>query len=91
MTSDALDPAVPVVCTADAPQFAKLLGEWPDQRTAFDCVQALHRRDLDRASLPPVINVTVAGIPGQFSHVAGTDEVAYTQNVALPRPPEPGA
>lgn len=77
MQPDVLDPSNPVACEERAPWFDQLVRDWEDKSTSLDVVQALHRFDLARAAQPPVVNVTVAGMPGFFSHVTGTEEVAY--------------
>jgi hypothetical protein len=77
MTPDVLDTATPVVLDERAPEFDGLLDAWADRGTAHSTRQAVHRFELERAAVPPVINVTVAGVPGRFSNVVGTGDVSY--------------
>lgn len=77
MQPDVLDPSTPIACDARSPWLDKLIHDWADKDTSLDVIQALHRLDLVRAAQPPVVNVTVTGVPGYFSHVAGTGDVSY--------------
>lgn len=67
------------------PLFASVARHWPDQHIADSYREAMHRRDLERAALPPVVNVTVPGVPGHFTATGGQEAVAYSPD------PEPSA
>jgi hypothetical protein len=84
MASDILNPSTPVVLDPCAPEFDGMLNGWPDQDTARSALQAVHRMDLERASVPAVINVTVAGMPGRFSSVVGSGGVSYVPGEPAP-------
>lgn len=77
LAPDPLDPAVPVALDDRAPEFEELAESWPGRATAQQCVAAVHRMDIDRAAQPPVINVTVPGVPGHFTGSPGS-AVAYS-------------
>jgi hypothetical protein len=70
---DYLDKSVPVALDDEfkVPWFDWLTGRWPDRDTASSCLQFVHRMDVDRAAQPPVINVTVPGVPGHFAGQPG--------------------
>jgi hypothetical protein len=51
---------------------------WPDRATAELLLDAVHRRDVDRAAQPVVVNVTVPGLPGRFTGALGSKTVAYS-------------
>lgn len=74
--ADPLDTSVSVALDDRAPLFEELGEAWPDRATARDCQAAVHRRDVERAAQPPVINVTVPGVPGHFTGQPG-GPVAY--------------
>lgn len=73
---DSLDASVPVALDDHAPWFEWMTEAWPDRATARDCRSAVHRMDVERAAQPPVINVTVPGVPGHFTGTPG-GPVAY--------------
>jgi len=77
MQPDVLDPSIPIACDARSPWLDRLIHDWEDKDTSLDVIQALYRFDLVRAAQPPVVNVTVTGVPGYFSHVAGTGDISY--------------
>ena len=81
--ADPLDTSVPVALDDRATEFEGLAEEWADRATARHCREAVHRMDVERASQPPVVNVTVPGIPGHFTGQMG-GPVAY-----LPGPDSP--
>jgi hypothetical protein len=74
---DPLDTTVPVALDDRAPWFERLAENWSDRETASRCREHVHRMDVERAAQPPVINVTVPGVPGHFTGSPGTGEVAY--------------
>lgn len=78
---DPLDTAVPVALDAQAPWFERMTEEWPDRATARLCRDHVHRMDVVRAAQPPVVNVTVPGVPGYFTGQPG-GPVAYVHNPA---------
>jgi hypothetical protein len=82
---DYLDKSVPAALDDDfkAPWFDWLTEQWPERDTARGCLAAVHRMDVERAMQPPVVNVTVPGIPGHFTGTLGGGEVAYLPDPAL--------
>jgi hypothetical protein len=75
----ALDKDVPVPLDPDV-QFFNYMADafpWLDRKFGIDLMAAMHRRDLERAGQPPVINVHVEGVPGVFTKTAGSAEAAY--------------
>jgi hypothetical protein len=66
---------------SEAPSFGSyydwMLANWPDRDTARLCLEAVHRFDLERAARQPVVNVTLAGVPGHFTGTAGQGDVSY--------------
>jgi hypothetical protein len=67
---------------SEAPSFDSyyewMLAKWPDRDTARLCLEAVHRFALERAAQqPPVVNVTLAGVPGHFTGAAGRGDAAY--------------
>jgi len=77
MHSDPLDPVVLVALDDRAPEFEGLTEGWPDRATARDLLAEVHRRDVERAAQPPVVNVTVPGVPGHFTGTLLGGLVAY--------------
>jgi hypothetical protein len=75
--TDPLDAAEAVALDDQAPWFDWMTEAWPDRATARHCLRYVHLRDVERAAQPPVIHVTVPGIPGHFTGTAGGSEVAY--------------
>lgn len=71
-----LNTSAPVALDDRAPLFDDLLETWPDQATARHCREVVHRMDVQRAAQPPVVNVTVPGVPGHFTGQPG-GPVAY--------------
>jgi hypothetical protein len=82
LAPDSLDKAVQVVLDDHAPWFDWMTETWPDRATARQSREAVHRMDVERAAQPPVINVTVPGVPGRFTGTPG-GAVAYVPDVAL--------
>lgn len=80
---DPFDPAVPVVLDDQSPWFEWMTEQWPDRATAKTCRDYVHRMDVDRATQPPVINVTVPGVSGYFTGTMGSGTVAYAPDPAL--------
>lgn len=84
-----------VIPDARTPFYDDLTERWPDSRTVRDYESGAHRRALELASQKPVINVTVAGVPGHLSADTGTGEIVYspepspepTLPLAVPEPP----
>jgi hypothetical protein len=76
LAADPLDESVPVALDDRAPLFDDLAETWLDRATARLCRDAVHRMDVERAAQPPVVNVTVPGIPGHFTGQMG-GPVAY--------------
>ncbi len=74
---DPLNPATPTALDDRAPLFEWLAENSPDRATASHCREYVHRMDVLRAAQPPVVNVTVPGVPGHFTGTSGTGEVAY--------------
>lgn len=64
--------------------FDYMLRNWPDQDTARAVLDAVHRLAAERASGPPVVNVTLPGVPGHFTGIAGQGGAAY-----VPASPHP--
>jgi hypothetical protein len=79
---DPFDKSVPVALDDRAPLFEDLGEIWPDRVTARQCLAAVHRMDVERAAQPPVVNVTVPGVPGHFTGQMG-GSVAYSPDPAL--------
>lgn len=66
-----LRPDVPVIVVCPAAEFDTLVHEWPDQAAALLLLERLHELELERAAVPPVINVTVTdpeGFPAVDGH-----------------------
>lgn len=66
-----LDTAASVALDDRAPFFEDLAKKWPDRATVMLCLDAVHRMDIERAAQPPVVNVTVPGVPGHFTGQLG--------------------
>lgn len=81
---DPLDKATVVPVFYETPWFELVADTWPDRETARYYRDVLHSKDIQRASQPPVINVTVPGIPGHFTAAVGTTEVAYSTGDSAP-------
>lgn len=64
------------------PFYDLVSGEWPDHVTIREYETGAHRRQMEEAARPPVINVTVAGLPGHLSADTGTGEIAYVTGPA---------
>lgn len=79
--ADPLDTSFPVALDDRAPAFEDLTEEWSDRATARQCLAAVHRMDIERAAQPPVVNVTVPGIPGHFTGQPG-GPVSYVSDQA---------
>jgi hypothetical protein len=77
-----LDTSVPVVPDDHAPWFEWMTEHWPVRATARSCREAVHRMDVARAAQPPVVNVTVPGVPGHFTGRMG-GPVAYSPDPAI--------
>jgi hypothetical protein len=75
--ADPLDKAVPVALDDRAPWFEWAVENWPDRETARETERAVHRREIARAAQPPVVHVTVPGVPGHFTGRPG-GPVAYS-------------
>lgn len=75
--ADPLDPRTAVPLDPSSPVLDGLLGDHlPGAREILDGVRY---RELERAAArPPVVNVTVTGVPGQFSFVPGSGRVAWS-------------
>jgi hypothetical protein len=73
---DPFDLAESVALDDRAPWFEWLTEAWPDRETSRVYQQAVHRLDVQRAAQPPVVNVTVPGVPGHFTGPM-TGPVAY--------------
>lgn len=85
---DPLDRTTVVLVDVEAPWFDFMTKNWPDEETSRHVRNALLRLDIEHAAQPPVINVTVPGIYGHFTAVAGQDEVSWS---AAPAPETGGA
>jgi hypothetical protein len=64
------------------PLFAATVRHWPDKDAADRYRDDMHHRDIERAGQPPVVNVTVPGIPGHFTATAGQEKIAYSPDPA---------
>lgn len=60
-----------------APFFDDMVETWPDRDVARAYLAAVHRKDIERASVTPVIHVTVPGLPGLFSGAARERGITY--------------
>lgn len=82
----ALDKDVPVPLDPDVHFFNYMADAFPwlARKFGIDLMAAMHRRDLQRAERPPVINVHVEGVPGVFTKTAGDDVAVYVPE----QPPE---
>jgi hypothetical protein len=69
--------AVPVALDDEAPWFKWMTENWPDRATVAACHDFVRRMDVARAAQPPVVNVTVGGIPGHFTGTP-SGPVAYS-------------
>jgi len=58
-----LDCQTAIVADCEPGIFRTLAREWHDRGTAEDLAEAVHRRELERAAQPPVIEVTVTTPP----------------------------
>jgi hypothetical protein len=76
--SDPLSKSTPVLPDDMAPCFDDLVAGWLDWLTSRNICAVVHRMDVERAMQPPVIHVTVPGIPGHFTGVAGDPSVVYS-------------
>jgi hypothetical protein len=86
MRPDPLTKGTPVELDLRVQVLAEVAAAWPDQVTLAQLSDALYRFDLERASRmgPPVVNVTVDGVPGKFSTMAGTGLVTYRPQQETP-------
>jgi hypothetical protein len=80
--SHPLDTSVPWPPDDAAPAFDHVQDNWPDRVTARHCLNVVHRADIERAAVPPVVNVTVPGLLGHFTGEAGSGQVAYVPGPA---------
>lgn len=64
------------------PFYDQMSAAWPDHATIREYEAAAHRRELEAAAQPPVINVTVTGLPGHYAADTGTGEIAYVPGAA---------
>jgi hypothetical protein len=77
-----LDPAVVVPLSGEARELARLFSSWEDSEFAIGLQALLHEKDIERASQPPVIEVTVtppqgvpAPPPGKYVVSTGPNQV----------------
>jgi hypothetical protein len=78
-----LDVSVPVVLVDyRTPFFSSVCEHWPDGRSAKLYREEAHCRDIRQAAQPPVVNVSLPGVPGYFTGTAGQAVVAYVQGPA---------
>jgi hypothetical protein len=82
-----LDKSVPVALNDQTPWFEWMTENWPDRATARHYRDYVHRQDVARAAQPPVIEVTVPGVPGHFTGTLGGNGVAYTPDLTTALPP----
>lgn len=80
---DIFDPSVPVALDNQAPGFEWMTEHWPVRATARHFTHYVHHMDVERASQPPIINVTVPGIPGHFTGTPGAGSVTYSPDPAV--------
>lgn len=85
--ADALESETVLAPDARAPFFDWMSENWPDAKTVREYVESAHRRELERASQPPVVNVVVAGSPGHYTFDSGSGEAGWSPGP----PPEPVA
>jgi hypothetical protein len=90
LAPDPLDKAVPVALDDHAPWFEWMTEAWPDRATARHYRTSVHRMDVERASQPPVIHVTVPGV-GQFSGTVGGDSFSYAPTLTRGFPAIPNS
>jgi hypothetical protein len=76
--ADYLDATAPAAQDDRAPWFKWMTDNWPDRATAELVLDMVHRKDVDRAAQPVVVNVTVPGVPGHFTGTLGSEGVAYS-------------
>jgi hypothetical protein len=62
--------------------FDGLVAHWPDRATVTAVVNALHKTEVEAASQPPVVNVTVPGMAGHFTKTAGEETAAWVPGPA---------
>jgi hypothetical protein len=73
-----LDRATVVPSDMRTPWFDHVARKWPDGAAADRLRGEMHRRDLEAAARPPVVHVTVPGLPGHFTATAGQEGFAYS-------------
>jgi hypothetical protein len=81
--ADPLDTSAPWPLDDHSPGFYATLRDWPDRghaRLIRDAVLAVAEQRA--AAQAPVVNVTLPGVPGHFTGVAGQGDVAYVPGLA---------
>jgi hypothetical protein len=78
------------------PFFNQMTDQWPRispdtevaPATVVGYLSGAHKRELEQAAKQPVINVTVAGLPGHYAADTATGELSYSP-VPAPEPDGP--
>ncbi len=83
-----LYPDTAIVALCEPKDYQQLSRQWHDQDTARSLDEAQHQLDLERASQPPVIEVTVTAPPGGISRTE-LGQLVRDQVAQLAGPPQP--
>lgn len=81
---------VVIVLQSDPAEFDSLMRSWPDHEFAVDLLGRLHELDVERASRPPVIQMTVTAseenglVPGEYEVRTGPQPVVTFTPVIAP-------